>query len=134
MDKRYNEKNAGLVPAVCAGIIIGYTVLISALLISAVIMAAAKMTSGAAVTMATVSLAAAGLAAGFASSKKFGSRAVVIGTLTGSVFYLTVAVISLIITGGGLSSLFILRLCLTVAAALAGSILSTVRKSGKNMI
>lgn len=134
MDKKYSEKNAGLVPAVCAGIIIGYTVLISALLISAVIMAAAKLTSGAAVTMATVSLAAAGFVAGFASSKKFGSRAVIIGTLTGSVFYLTVAVISLIITGGGVSSLFVLRMCLTIAAALVGSIFGAVRKSSKNMI
>ena len=134
MNKTYSEKNGGFMLSAGVGVLEGYIALFVLLFISAIIMTAAKLTAGAAVIMATVSLCAAGLFAGVVSSKKYGSRVLVMGTVTGLAFYISVALISVIITRSGLSSLFVWRLILTVAASSIGSVIGALKQSNKKMI
>lgn len=134
MNKTYSEKNGGFMLSAGVGVLAGYIALFVLLFISAIIMTAAKLTAGAAVIMATVSLCAAGLLAGVVSSKKYGSRVLVMGAVTGLAFYISVALVSVIITRSGLSSLFIWRLILTVAASSIGSVIGALKQSNKKMI
>ncbi len=116
------------------GVLAGYIALFVLLFISAIIMTAAKLTAGAAVIMATVSLFARQDCSPVSYHQKIRFARPVMGAVTGLAFYISVALVSVIITRSGLSSLFIWRLILTVAASSIGSVIGALKQSNKKMI
>jgi putative membrane protein (TIGR04086 family) len=116
------------------GIAVGYIVLFLMLMLSALLLVLTDMPDGTAVVLSTVSLALAGFLCGLVSSKILGSKALIVGLLSGFVFYVTVALISAVVTKGEFTSLFILRLILATAMSGVGSVVGAFRKSNKHII
>lgn len=130
-----NDKSSGsFVRSVVFGIIAGYVSLALLLVICAVLLLLADTGDVAIGVAATVILVIAGLVCGLVSAKKLGSKALIIGLLSGLCFYLTVSVVSLLVSGGGVSSLFLIRLLLTTSSAGIGGFLSATKKKTKSFI
>jgi putative membrane protein (TIGR04086 family) len=98
------------------------------IVIGALLIVVADISDNATGYFATAFIAISGFFCGYFSAKKFGGRVVIIGFLSGLIFYLTIAVISVAITKGGFTSLVVLSMILTVAMAIFGAILSTFKK------
>lgn len=124
----------GFLVSMCLGIAVGYITVFAMLAVSALLLTVADLPDGSAVIMSTVCLSVASLVCGLLASKKLGSHALIIGVLSGFVFYASIAVISSIITKGEFTSLFILRLILASAMSGVGSVLGVFKKSDKSVI
>lgn len=134
MMKFNGEQKKSFLMSAIFGVIIGFAILFLLTLLLSLIMSAAKISPDAAKVIAVVILGVSGLFSGFASAKKLKSRALVIGAVTGLLFYLTVAVISAAVTKSGFTSVFLLRVLICFAASEIGAVLSTVKRNKSKYI
>lgn len=134
MMKFNGEQKKSFLMSAVFGVIIGFIVLFLLTFLSSIIMSAAKINPDSAKVIAVVILGISGLFGGFASAKKLKSKALIIGAVTGLLFYLTVAVISAAVTKSGFTSVFLLRILICFAASEVGAVLSTVKRNKSKYI
>ncbi len=116
------------------GIVMGFASLFVILLLFSLITTLADLGDVAISVLSTVAIVISSFICGFLSAKRLGSKALIIGVVSGFVFYITVAIISLITTKDSFSSLFLIRLALSVVMSAVGAIVATQKKSNKNII
>lgn len=129
-----SKSSGGFIHAVVLGTVMGYITVFVMLAVFALVLMLSDSGDGASGIFATVSLALSGLFCGLTAAKKLGSKALIVGLAAGTLFYISVAVISVAVTKSGFSSLFLVRFLLTAAMSGLGSFLSTVKKKRKNII
>lgn len=123
-----------IITSIAVGVIIGLIGLFLILMVFSLIVTVADLNLSVASILSTVSIVASSFICGFFAAKKMGCKALIIGALSGVVFYLLITLVSLIITKNGLSSTFILRASLSVVLACVGAIFGTRKKSNKSII
>lgn len=116
------------------GVLAGYISSVLLMLIFSLILTAADMGSSAATVFSLVTLGASSFICGFVASKLLGSRALIISAAAGAAYYLTLAVISAAVTGGGFTKMFFVKLAIALVLSIAGGIVSTFRKSSKTVV
>ncbi len=115
------------------GIAVGFLLLLVLTVLSALLMTAASLSGSTARVFSVIILGISALVCGFASAKKLKSKALIIGAVSGLLMYILIAVISAAVTKEGFTSVFAVRLLISVAASSVGAFLSTV-SGGKKYI
>lgn len=135
MKNNVNSKNQGaMIKAVLFGVIAGYIALFFVLIVSSFILLSFQLENNALNIISTAVLAVSGVVCGFVSAKKAGIKILITGLFAGILYYLSVAVVSLLVAGGGISSLFIIRLILTTTMSGLGAFLSVANNKSKSII
>ena len=93
-----------------------------------------NLNSSLSVPFATISVAVGSMAAAFYTARKFGSKGYLIGLLVGIITFLAVTVISLIVSGGALSTNTLFRFLIIVISSLIGGILGINLQRDKKYI
>ncbi len=132
--KYNNIDNNGFMMSTLYGIILGFASLLLLTLFSAFVLAALKLSTNISNVIAVVILALSALLCGYSSAKKLKSRALIIGAAAGTLFYLTIAVISAAVTKSGFSSVFLLRMLICFICSETGAFLSTVKRNKSKYI
>ena len=114
----------------------GFSYLITAILviISALVITFSDVKVSTVLVIATVVISIASTVGGYMAAKIKGSSPLPVGLATGFVFYITIAVISALVTSASFSELFLLRLILCVVLAGVGAVLKTLKRSNKGYI
>lgn len=123
-----------LISSLFIGVLMGFLALFLLLMLFSLIVTLADLTLSVASAFSTVAIVISSFICGFFAAKKLGCKALIIGILSGTVFYLLITIVSLIITKSGLSSIFLLRVSLSIFLSIIGSIFGTRRKSNKSII
>lgn len=129
-----NNDNKSFMLAVLFGIILGFLCLLLLTLIMAFFLSALKLSGNISGILAIVILSISAFICGFSAAKKLKSKVLIIGVVAGTLFYLTVAVVSAAVTKNGFTGVFILRLVISFLTAEIGAFLSTVKKSKSKFI
>lgn len=129
-----SASNKKLLISVLLGVGTGFAALMILLCVFAFIMLKADLGDGTANALSTVALIVSSTMCGFVSSKKLGSRIMIIAPFSGFVFYLTVAVIGAALTKESLGKLFVIRLLLCVVFAGVGALLGVIKQNRRNII
>ena len=108
------------------GIVIGFAVILCLMLLSSFIMASTGVSAGSAKVITVIILCVSALVCGYSSAKRLKSKVLIIGAVSGALFYFTISVISAAVTKSGFTRVFLVRLIISVIAAAVGAFLSTV--------
>lgn len=117
---------------VLKSVILGVVVTFLIMLILSLLMLWLDFGDTLSVPFATVSVAAGSLAAAFYAARKNGSKGYLIGLLVGIITFLLVTIISLVVSGGVLSSNTLFRFIIIVISSFIGGILGiNIRREKK---
>ena len=123
------QNNSSFLKSLALGVLAGYISSILLMLVFSILMTVVDISTGAVKIISLVILIVASFICGFFASKKLQSRAVIIGVTSGLAYYLTLAVISAIVTGGGFTKMFFVKLAIAVVLSIIGGIVGTLKKS-----
>ena len=129
-----NNNSHLLIKSVAFGMLAGYLIAAVLMSIAALVMTASDIGDGGAKAMSLAALALSSFVCGFVSTKLLGSKAFVSGLTAGMVYYLSLAVISAIVTGGGFTKMFFIKLVIALTMSITAAILATFKKNEKNWI
>ena len=104
-------------------VILGAAVTFSVMLVLSLLMLWFGVSDALSVPFATISVASGSMVAAFYAARKNGSKGYLIGLLVGVITFLVVTVISLVVSGGALSSNTLFRFVIIVISSLIGGIL-----------
>lgn len=116
------------------GVFCGFLTLFFMLAVFAFIKLKADLGETAANTFSTISLLASALVCGLISSKKLGSKLMLVAPFSGFIFYLIMVVVGLITSDKISLSIILLRFVLCVVFAGLGAVLGVLKKGDKNII
>ena len=131
---QYNIENKSFLMSALFGVIIGFASLLLLTLLSAFILTALKVSGSASGVIAVIILGVSSLISGYFSARKLNSKVLIIGAAAGTLFYLTVAVISAAVTKQGFSSVFLLRMLICFLTSEVGAFLSTIKRNKSKYI
>ena len=126
-DSKFLFKSAAL------GVLIGYVSSVLLMLLFAVLMTLVDFDDGIANTFAIITLAISSFFCGFSSSKILKGRAITVGAISGLVFYISLAVVSAIITGGGFTKLFFVKFAISFLLSVIGGIVAGLNQKSNNI-
>ncbi len=122
------KSSSSLWRSAVTGAVIGLAVSLILTVLLAAIMTAAELNVSSANAFASVIIAISALLSGFASAKLCEQRLLAVGTLSGVVYYLAVAVIAAAVTQKSFTSVFVIRLAVSAALSAVGALLSALNK------
>lgn len=134
--KIINDKESGkkLIISVALGVAVGFVAMLLLISFFAFIMLKADLGDGISKIFSTVALLASALACGYVSSKKLGSKLMLVAPFSGFVFYLIVAIIGMVTTHQSIGKQGFLRLLLCAVFAGIGAFLSALKSNKKTVI
>ena len=123
------QNNSSFLKSLALGVLAGYISSILLMLVFSILMTVVDISTGAVKIISLVILVISSFICGFFASKKLQVKAIIVGFSSGISYYLTLAVISAIITGGGFTKMFFVKLALAVVFSIIGGIVGTLKKS-----
>lgn len=115
--------------SVVTGVVIGIAISLILTVLLAAVMTAAELKVSSAKAFATVIIAVSALVSGFASAKLCEQRLLAVGTLSGVIYYIVVAVIAAAVTQKGFTAVFVIRLAVSASLSAVGALLSALNKT-----
>ena len=128
------ESSKKLIISVALGVAVGFVSMLLLISVFALIMLKADLGEGMSNVLSTVALLASALVCGYVSSKKLGSRLMLVAPFSGFVFYLIVAIIGMATTHQAIGKQGFIRLLLCVVFAGVGAFLGALKGSKKTVI
>ena len=123
------QNNSSFLKSLALGVLAGYISSILLMLVFSILVTVVDISTGAVKIISLVILVISSFICGFFASKKLQVKAIIVGFSSGISYYLTLAVISAIITGGGFTKMFFVKLALAVVFSIIGGIVGTLKKS-----
>ena len=123
------QNNSSFLKSLALGVLAGYISSILLMLVFSILMTIVDISTGAVKIISLVILVISSFICGFFASKKLQVKAIIVGFSSGISYYLTLAVISAIITGGGFTKMFFVKLAIAVVFSIIGGIVGTLKKS-----
>ena len=123
------QNNSSFLKSLALGVLAGYISSILLMLVFSIFMTIVDISTGAVKIISLVILVISSFICGFFASKKLQVKAIIVGFSSGISYYLTLAVISAIITGGGFTKMFFVKLAIAVVFSIIGGIVGTLKKS-----
>ncbi len=135
MKNSINGTNKGsTVRAMILGIVSGFLLGLLLLMIFALIISSAGLGSAFIKVASVIILGGSAFICGIVAAKKAEEKKLIIGFLTGILFYLVVAVISMAVTKNTFTTAFLLRMMICAVASGVGALIVTLRSSNKRYI
>lgn len=125
------ESSKKLIISVALGVCVGFISMLLLISVFALIMLKADLGEGMTNVLSTVALLVSALVCGYVSSKKLGSRLMLVAPFSGFVFYLIVATIGMATTHQAIGKQGFIRLLLCVVFAGVGALLGALKGNRK---
>ncbi len=134
--KIINDKDSSkkLIISVIMGVSVGLIAMLLLISVFSFVMFKADLDDGIANALSTVSLLVSAMLCGYVSSKKLGSKILLIAPFSGFVFYLIVAIIGIAVTHQTIGKQGFIRWLLCIVTAGLGAFLGALRTAKKTVI
>lgn len=127
------QNNSSFLKSAGLGVLAGYISSILLMLFFSILMTFIDISTVAVKVISLVILVVSSFVCGFFASKKLQSKALIIGAGSGLAYYLTLAVVSAIITGGGFTKMFFVKFIIAILLSVIGSILASLNQKSENI-
>lgn len=128
-----NNDSKVLFKAAGLGVLISYVASAVLMLLSSIVMTLVDFGDCAANIFSIVILAVSSLFCGFTASKILKGRGITVGALSGLIYYISLAVISAIMTGGGFTKMFFIKFIISVLLSVIGGIVAGINQKNNSI-